>query len=104
MKYIPIIVLLFTSINSLASDEFSYENISKRNQSAAMTNQEVNRAKMNGECLVGIKELNFRKKDQFDPIAEWTTYRTTSLLDHLPPCEVLIIMEVARERLMGQSK
>jgi hypothetical protein len=56
-------------------------------------------AKMEGECLVGLKELNFKEKDEFDPVAEWTSYRTSPLLEQFSPCQVLIIMEVAQQQL-----
>ena len=40
---------------------------------------------MQGECLVGLKELNFQKREDFDPVAEWTNYRAFSLLEQFPP-------------------
>jgi len=94
---------MFTSMYAQAND-FTYKKAAQRNPTAALTKQQVNDAKMQGECLVGLKELNFRKKSDFDPIAEWTTYRSSSLLDHLPPCEVLIIMQVAQKILMKKEK
>jgi hypothetical protein len=53
--------------------------------------------------LVALKELNFKKKDGFDPVAEWTSYRSISLLEQFPPCEVLIMMEVARKSLVEKK-
>jgi hypothetical protein len=43
--------------------------------------------------------LNFKKKNKFDAIAEWTNYRTISLLEQFSPCDVLVIMEVAKNKL-----
>jgi hypothetical protein len=36
----------------------------------------------------------------FDPVSEWTSFRSLSLLEQFPPCTVLIILEVAREGLL----
>ena len=54
---------------------------------------------MQGECLVGLKELNFKRTEKFDAVAEWTNYRTISLLEQFAPCQVLIMMEVAQRKL-----
>lgn len=54
---------------------------------------------MQGECLVRLKKLNIKRKRQFDPIAEWTNYRSISLLGQYSPCEVFVIMEVAQKQL-----
>jgi len=64
----------------------------------------VKRAQMEGECLVGLKNLNFKKQDDFDAVAEWTSYRSFSLLEQYSPCQVLIIMEVAQAKLKNTSK
>ena len=84
---------------TLFANEYSYSEIAKRHQDSALDAGVVEAARMQGECLVGLKELNFKKKDEFDPIAEWTNYRSISLLEQFPPCEVLIMMEVARSRI-----
>jgi hypothetical protein len=42
---------------------------------------------MQGECLLGLKALNFKKKNKFDDIAEWTNYRAISLFEQFPPCD-----------------
>jgi hypothetical protein len=44
------------------ADEFTYENISKRFSDVELDAKTVKRAKMEGECLVGLKNLNFTKK------------------------------------------
>ncbi|MDE1464258.1 hypothetical protein [Spartinivicinus poritis] len=98
-------VLLFSLILSnytLASD-YSYQKIAKRYSDTALTDKKVKAAKMQGECLVGLKRLNFKRKRQFDPIAEWTNYRSISLLGQYSPCEVLLIMEIAQKQLREQK-
>ena len=87
------------AVNVNAAESYRSTDIAKRYAETAMTPKEIKRAEMQGECLVGLKELNFKKKNKFDAIAEWTNYRTISLLEQFPPCEVLIMMEVAKERL-----
>jgi len=87
------------------ADEFSYEAVAKRFGETQLDAERVQEAKMHGECLVGLKQLIFVKRDDFDPVAEWINYRTISLLEQFPPCNVLIMMEVAREELMeGDSQ
>lgn len=88
------------------ASDFSYAAVADRYQDSALDPAAVKDAKMQGECLVGLKELNFKKNDKFDPIAEWTNYRSISLLEQFPPCEVLIMMEVAKAKIeaMEQEK
>jgi len=83
----------------LDAAEFTYEDIAKRYASSSLEREIVSVAKMQGECLVGLKELTFKKKNKFDPVAEWTNYRSVSLLEQYSPCEVLIMMEVAQVKL-----
>lgn len=97
-KYITFTLLMFIATNVYASD-YSYENIAKRNSEVSLSKKTIADAKMQGECLVGLKQLNFKKIDKFDPVSEWTSYRSISLLQHYTPCEVLIIMEVAQKKL-----
>ena len=98
MKLIPLL-LTFLFLGLANANQFSYDDIAKRNQDAALTIEQLKKAKMLGECLVGLKELNFKKKIEFDPIAEWTNYRSVSLLEQFSPCQVLVIMEVAQKEL-----
>ena len=86
------------------AEEFSYEAIAKRFSSTQLDATSVEAAKMQGECLVGLKRLNFRKRNEFDPVAEWTNYRSLSLLEQFPPCSVLIMMEVARKQVVEESQ
>ena len=106
-KFLLAMIAWFLSCPAVAlADEFSYEAIASRFAETRLDEGSVQEAKMHGECLVGLKHLIFVKRDDFDPVAEWINYRTISLLEQFPPCNVLIMMEVAREELMdgdGQS-
>ena len=86
-----------------ANANIDYKEIAQRHKDVSLTEKEVAKFKMHGECLVALKELNFKKKDGFDPVAEWTSYRSISLLEQFPPCEVLIMMEVARKSLVEKK-
>lgn len=101
MKYILGLALLFSGL--AYAEGFSYSEIAKRHQDVALTDQQFKNAQMQGECLVGLKELNFKKKNDFDPVAEWTNFRSISLLEQFPPCQVLVIMEVAQKELKKQN-
>ncbi len=101
MKLILGIALLFASVAQGA--EFSYDEIAKRHKDVRLTESLLNNARMQGECLVGLKELNFKRKKDFDPVAEWTNFRSVSLLEQFPPCQVLVIMEVAQKELKKQN-
>ena len=106
MKYVMPVVLTFllAAVPAAAEDEdFSYDAIAKRFSDTQLSAEEVRSAKMHGECMVGLKRLIFVKRDHFDPVAEWVNYRTFSLLEQFPPCEVLIMMRVARDELMGDE-
>jgi hypothetical protein len=103
---IPSILLVaLVSLPAAAQDaEFSYESIAKRFPDTQLSERSVTEAKMHGECLVGLKQLIFVKRDHFDPVAEWINYRTFSLLEQFPPCNVLAMMEVARDELIGDEE
>ena len=103
MKYLASLLLILIS-TSLAARDYSYDKISARNKNVALTKLQVDKAKMEGECMVGLKEINFKKKNEFDPVAEWSSFRTAPLLSHMSPCEVLIIMEVANKKLRESSE
>lgn len=94
-----LVIVSFSVSLQAAASEYSYESIASRNNESLLSEEIVNAAKMQGECLVGLKELNFAKKEDFDPVAEWTNYRSVSLLEQYSPCEVLIMMEVAQSKL-----
>lgn len=107
MKYgislIGSIVFVLVSENAF-SGEFSYDNVKKRYPKSALSGEELDNAKMQGECLVGLKDINFKKRDKFDPISEWSNYRALSLLEQFPPCEVLVMMEVAQSKLRSRDQ
>lgn len=98
MKYLLVFVLVVSSV-TLAAEEFNYDAIAQRHSKSALNADKVNAAKMQGECLVGLKNINYKKKDVFDPIAEWSSYRSISLLEQFSPCEVLIMMEIAQKQM-----
>lgn len=94
-----LIIFSTTYLQSAQSVDYSYEEIAKRYPKAKLTSDNYNKAKMEGECLVGLKELNFKKQTKFDAVAEWTNYRSISLLKQFPPCTVLVMLEVAKSKL-----
>ncbi len=98
---ISLVVLLICS--PALADDFSYADIAKRFPETRLTEKSVQEARMHGECLVGLKHLIFVKRDHFDPVAEWINYRTFSLLEQFPPCNVLAMMEVARDELIEKE-
>lgn len=101
-KIIILITFLFST--SVLANEYSYPDIAKRFGNSALTEQQVMKLKMEGECLVGLKELNFKKQREFDPVAEWTNYRSISLLEQFSPCQVLVIMETAQKKLRASQQ
>ena len=107
LKIAAILMFMTTCSIALAEDlsdeDFSYADVAKRYNDTQLDAKSVKEAKMQGECLVGLKHLNFRKRQDFDPVAEWTSFRAFSLLEQYSPCRVLIIMEVARKELLGDS-
>ena len=96
------LALLLTSSLVIAK-EYSYDKVAKAHPTSKLSKKLVENAKMQGECLVGLKELNYRKKEKFDPVAEWSSYRSISLLEQYSPCEVLIMMEVAQKKIKQQG-
>lgn len=97
---IAVVLVSLQFCSSALAEDYSYDAIGKRFSEIRLDAESERKAKMQGECLVGLKELNFRKRDDFDPVAEWTNYRAISLLEQFPPCKVLIMMEVARKVLI----
>jgi hypothetical protein len=98
------LLLALTAAPAAVADEgFTYEEISARYQDVKLAGTDVRRAEMHGECLVGLKNLNFAKRREFDPVGEWTNYRSLSLLEQVPPCMVLIMIEVAHAQVSKES-
>lgn len=100
---IATIILCVCCAVAAQADDFSYEAVAKRYSETRLDAKQVQKWKMHGECLVGLKHLIFVKREHFDPVAEWVNYRTFSLLEQFPPCDVLIMMEVARAELMDED-
>lgn len=103
MKRMLLLIALSVSFHVCAND-LTYLEIAKKHESVALSKKQLDTYKMHGHCLVALKELNFKKKDSFDPVAEWTSYRSISLLEQFTPCEVLIMMEVARKELTKKEE
>lgn len=104
---IGLLLIVVSSGATAQENSFAYAEIAKRHKTEQLSAKQVEEARMHGECLVGLKELNFRSSDQFDPVAEWTNYRSISLLEQFPPCYVLVMMEIARAemfRLIGEEE
>lgn len=97
-------LLIWVACEVVYAGEYSYADVADRHKDSALDQETVQAARMQGECLVGLKELNFKKKENFDPVAEWTNYRSGSLLEQYSPCEVLIMMEVARSILSSEEQ
>lgn len=99
---IRVIVFIFLT-NLLAqtafAEAYSYGNISRRYAEVEFDIKTVKRARMEGECLVGLKNLNFRKNEDTDAIIDWTNHQASALLQQFSPCTVLIMMEVANSNL-----
>ena len=105
LRFLLLTILLWFCFDSAAqADDFAYAAIAKRFGETRLDAQSVQEARMHGECLVGLKHLIFVKRAEFDPVAEWINYRTLSLLEQFPPCNVLIMMEGARHELMKEDE
>ena len=100
--WIACLVLVFPTFAAVA-DSFDYASIASRYQDVRLASRAVKTAEMHGECLVGLKQLIFVKRDKIDPVAEWINYRSLSLLEQFPPCDVLIMMQVARDELASDG-
>ncbi|MDM7861600.1 hypothetical protein QTP81_13450 [Alteromonas sp. ASW11-36] len=98
MKIFSLVFLLLLT-SHVQGEEFSYAEIAKRYPAVKLSDKQVRDATMQGECLVGLKALNFRQKTDFDPVAEWSNFRSVSLLEQFPPCQVLIMLEVAQKHV-----
>ena len=104
MDFRVFLVAGFVLCSAANAESFTYADVAERFSETRLTSTSVEAAKMHGECLVGLKQLIFVKRDNFDPVAEWINYRTISLLEQFPPCTVLIMMEVARAEPMAEEE
>ena len=103
MRFLLLIVAALHTPLTLA-ENYSYEDSAKRHSGSALKPEQVANAKMQGECLVGLKKLNFRRQKDYDAVAEWSNFRTASLLEYYSPCEVLVIMEVAQTKVREDAE
>ena len=63
--------------SAAANEHWRFAAIQARFPDAAIDEKRLANARMQGECLVGLKSLNFRgNKAAFDSVAEWSNYRT----------------------------
>ncbi|MEM9302650.1 MAG: hypothetical protein AAGE01_11090 [Pseudomonadota bacterium] len=100
MRIVPMLVLLGLSASSTAT-EFTLDAIEARAEREVMTPDERADARLQGECLVGIKQLNFTG-GEYDPIEEWLRARTTQLLQRHDPCTTLAMLEVTKRHLEAE--
>lgn len=103
MRFLLLIAVAL-QMPDLFAENHSYEDIAKRHAGSALKAEAVANAKMQGECLVGLKKLNFRRQKDYDAVAEWSNFRTASLLEYYSPCEVLVIMEVAQDKVRREAE
>ena len=101
-------ILLTLALTLISFSSFSatsrYDMVAKEYEQIALKANVVEGAKMQGVCLVQLKELTFKKKNEFDPISEWVNYRSVSLLEQYSPCEVLIMLEVANDMIRDEKQ
>lgn len=62
VKTLTISSVLLLSTSMATAKEHSYHKVAKAHPTAKLSKKLVENAKMQGECLVGLKELNYRKK------------------------------------------
>jgi hypothetical protein len=92
------------ALSSAASAEVgTYHDIARRHPDSALDTADVAHARLQEECLGGLKELNFRARNEFDAVAEWSNLRTISLLQQFPTCDVLIMIEVAQQQIRADQ-
>ena len=104
MKMITYLLLGTVACYSSFAMSDMYKDVAKNYGRFGLSTDEIGSAKLQGECLVQLKNLTFKRKDKFDPISEWVNYRSVSLLEQYSPCEVLIMLEVANEKIRGTSE
>lgn len=104
MKLITYLFLGTVACYSSFAISDMYKDVAKNHQGFGLSEDKIGSAKLQGECLVQLKDLTFKRKDKFDPISEWINYRSVSLLEQYSPCEVLIMLEVANKKIRGASE
>lgn len=104
MKRVLFVLAVSIFSCTAAANTAMYSQVASQYPENALSTEQITNAAMQGECLVQIKELTFKKKNDFDPISEWINYRSVSLLEKYSPCETLIMLEVANIELRKHSK
>ncbi len=94
-----LLVASFLPMVALADDSALYRDIADRHPAVKLDAQSLARARGEGECLASIKAINSLPPQEFHPNIEWLRLRTSSLLRHMKPCEVLIMLEAAHDAL-----
>ena len=102
-KILFALAITFISFSSLSATS-RYDMVAKEYEKIALKANVVESAKMQGVCLVQLKELTFKTTNEFDPISEWVNYRSVSLLEQYSPCEVLIMLEVANDMIRNEKQ
>jgi hypothetical protein len=95
IRIIAFILLTNLLAQTAFAEAYSYGSISRRYADVEFDIKTVKRARMEGECLIGLKNINFRKNEDADAITEWANHQASALLQQFSPCTVLIMMEVA---------
>ena len=104
MKHLVCLLLLLPSLWPMfaLAEGFEYDAIQAR-YADVLTDEKERYFTAQGECMAGIKKVNFAGGD-FDPVAEWLRVRTTHLLYEHEPCDVLLILEVAEKYIRDEEK
>ena len=104
MKHLLCLLLLLSSLWPVfaLAEGFEYDAIQTR-YSDVLTDEKERYYTAQGECMAGIKKVNFAG-GEYDPIAEWLRVRTTHLLYEHEPCDVLLILEVAEKYIRAEEK
>lgn len=100
MKSVLPLLLLVPGL--LLAEDFEYDAIQSR-YADVLTDEKERHYTAQGECMAGIKKVNFAG-GEYDPIAEWLRVRTTQLLQQHQPCDVLLIIEVAEKHIRAEEK
>ena len=102
MRTAPLTATLATTALMLTATPITARDLSsaaiEQRQGPILTEQEVRRARIEGECLAGIYQNN-AFQGEYNPINEWLRVRTSHLLQKHSPCELLVMLEVAREQM-----
>ncbi len=93
------LLIFFLPLTTLAEDSPLFIDIADRHPAAKLDAQSLARARGEGECLASIKAINSLPRQEFHPNIEWLRLRTGTLLSHMKPCEVLIMLEAAHDAL-----